>query len=162
MYVEWYEKEIPGKGSGVFAKNFIKSDTLIWKLTELKRFSKEEYQNATEDIKKDAYPEGDHYVQAVGKGESWNHSCRANTWWCGDDQLCASRDILPGEELTYDYATTDIDPNIKYDWICKCGESNCRKKLNWDDILKPELYSFYKGHLPSWVEKFVISQKNVR
>ena len=102
MYVEWYKKDIPGKGTGVFAKKIIKRDTLVWKLTELKRFSKEEYQNASENVKKDAYPEGDHYVQAVGEGESWNHSCLANTWWTADDQLSASRDILPDEELTYD------------------------------------------------------------
>lgn len=124
-----------GKGIGVFSKNF---------------------------IKKDAYPEGDHYVQAIGKGESWNHSCSANMWCTADDELSASRDILPGEELPYDYATTDIDPNINYEWQCRCGSSECRKQLRWNDILNPELYKYYQSHLPSCVEKFVKSQKNVR
>lgn len=162
MYVEWYEKGILDKGRGVFTKKLIKKGALVWKLTESKIFTKDEYQNAPESVKKDAYPEGNHYVQAVGRGESWNHSCLANTWWTGDDKLSARRDIFPGEELTYDYATTDIDPNIVYTWGCRCGESNCRKILHFDDILKPEIYNMHKGHLPSWVEEFIKTQQNMR
>ncbi len=155
MYVKLYNKEIPGKGMGVFASNLIPEGTLIWKLSNSRKLSKEEYNNSPENIKKDAYPENDHYVLALGDGESWNHSCDANTWWTADDELSARRDIRANEEITYDYATTDIDPNIQYTWDCKCGSSNCRQKLHWNHILKPEIYNVYKGHLPTWVEVFV-------
>jgi len=78
--------------------------------------------------------------------------------------LSARRDIQKDEELTYDYATTDIDEakgtDIAYDWECKCGAENCRKVLHWNDILKTEIYNMHKGHMPSWVEKFVEKYKN--
>ena len=35
-----------------------------------------------------------------------NHSCDPTTWWVDDITLVARRDILPGEEITYDYGTT--------------------------------------------------------
>lgn len=155
MFVKYYTKDLPGKGTGVFAKENIPTGTMIWKLTEAKKLSRDEYMSSSQEAKKDAYPEGDHYVQAVGEGESWNHSCDANTWWTADDELSARRDIKKNEEITYDYATTDIDPHIVYEWDCKCGSSNCRKKLHWNDILKPEINEAYRGNLPSWVEKFV-------
>lgn len=164
MYVPVYEKETLSKGKGVFASAFIPKDTLIWKLTETKRYTKEEWEKLPEEIKKDAYPDSDgNFVVATGKGESWNHSCDANTSWSSDDELSSKRDIQKDEELTYDYATTDIDEtkgtDIAYDWECKCGAENCRKILHWNDILKPEIYEVYKGHLPSWVVKYVNKNK---
>lgn len=155
MYIDFYEKNILGKGKAVFAKNFIPKNTLIWKLTNTTKYSKEEYEGLPEEIKKDAYPEKNHFVRAEGKGESWNHNCDANTWWTADDELSARRDIKPDEEITYDYATTDIDPSIVYTWDCKCGAKDCRKRLKWNDILRSEIYQKYKGHIPSWVERFV-------
>lgn len=159
MYVKYYVKNVPGKGIGTFAAEPIQKGTLIWKLTKAKRFSKQEFEKMPDAIKKDAYPEGNHYVQATGDGESWNHSCDSNTWWTADDKLSARRDILKDEEITYDYATTDIDPSIIYNWKCNCGATDCRKKLHWNDILKPEVYKKYKGHIPSWVEEFVKENK---
>jgi len=155
MYIDFYEKSISGKGKGVFAKKFVPKGTLIWKLTEREKYTKEEYNRLSGDIKKDAYPKKNYYIRATGSGESWNHSCDANTWWTADDELSARKDIQPDEEITYDYATTDIDPSIVYNWRCKCGAKDCRKKLKWNDILNPEIYAKYEGHVPSWVEKFV-------
>ncbi len=160
MYVKCYKKDVSGKGTGIFAGEFIPNGKVVWKLTDFKKLTKQEYNNSLDDIKKNAYPEGDHYVLATGEGESWNHSCDANTWWTADNELSARRDIQKDEEITYDYATTDIDPDIIYSWECKCGAVNCRKKLHWDDIIKPEVYDLYKGHLPSWVEDFVLVSRN--
>lgn len=159
MYIDFYEKNIPGKGKGVFTKNFIPKGKLIWKLTEQKKYTKEEFDLLPDNTKKDAYPEEDHYVLAIGAGESWNHSCDANTWWTANDELSARRDIQPDEEITYDYATTDVDPSIVYEWTCECGVKDCRKNLKWNDILNPKVYEKYKGHIPSWVEKFVKENK---
>jgi hypothetical protein len=93
MHVKFYTNPVEGKGLGVFANEFIPKDTLVWKLTEAKRLTKEEYYVSSEDVKKNAYPEGNHYVPSDSKGESWNHSCDANTWWTADDELSARRDI---------------------------------------------------------------------
>jgi hypothetical protein len=46
-------------------------------------------------------------------------------------ELFALRDILPGEEITYDYSST-VGPNITADmWTmkCSCGASVCRKTI---------------------------------
>jgi len=102
-----YIREIPGKGKSVFVKQFIPKGTLVWKLTESKKYTKDQFSKLPVDIKKVAYPQGDYYILVTGKGESWNHSCNANTWWTSDDELSASRDINKDEEITYDYATTD-------------------------------------------------------
>jgi hypothetical protein len=160
MNVSVYEKETPNKGKGVFASEFIPKDTLIWKLTETKKYTKNEWEKLPEEIKKDAYPDSNgNFVVATGKGESWNHSCDTNTWWTSDIELSARRDIQKDDELTYDYATTDVDETKRnddaYDWVCNCGAKNCRKILHWNDILKPEIYKLHKEHLISWVERFV-------
>ena len=165
MYVFFYEKEIPGKGMGVFASEFVPKGTLVWKLSDPKIYTKEEWDKLPEDIKKVCYPDAeDNFIYSEGKGESWNHSCDANTWWTADSELSAKRDIKKNEEITYDYASTDIDAKIKgmgeeYPWECKCGIPNCRKKLHWNDILKPEIYELNIDHIPSWVEKFVQEAK---
>lgn len=154
IYVKVIEKETKDKGKGVFAAEFIPSGTLIWKLDkDAKRYSKDEYEKLPEIIKKDLYQEGDEFILSNGYGESWNHSCDANTWWTNDDELSARRDIQIGEEITYDYITGEIDPRIVYEWECKCGSPKCRHHLKYSDILEPSLYEEYKGHLPKWVEK---------
>ncbi len=160
MFVKHYVKELPNKGTGVFSSEFIPKGTLIWKLTKSKSYNRFEWEQLPEDLKKEAYPDSDgNFIVAEGKEESWNHSCNANTWWKSDNELSARFDINKDEEITYDYATTDIDENPlnneEYPWICVCGQPNCRKILHWNDILKPEIYKLYEGHLPSWVEKFV-------
>lgn len=59
-----------------------------------------------------------------------NHSCNPN---CEADEIdgrvwiIASRDITPGEELTYDYNLYDGDENDKAP--CSCGAKNCRGTL---------------------------------
>ena len=101
IYVFFYEKEISGKGKGVFASEFIPKGTLIWKLTEAKKYKKEEWEKLPEDIKKVCYPDAEgNFIYSEGKGESWNHSCDANAWWTADDELSARRDIQRGEEIT--------------------------------------------------------------
>ena len=165
--VSFYEKETSGKGVGVFASEFIPKGTLIWKLTQAKKYTKEEWEKLPEDIKKVCYPDAEgNFIYSEGKGESWNHSCNANTWWTADDELSARRDIPKDEEISYDYATTDIDKskgnNEEFPWECRCGAKNCRKKLYWNDILRPEIYWLHKGHLPSWVQDFVSKNSYIR
>lgn len=159
LFVKVNEREIAGKGKGVFTQEFIPKGTLVWRLDYgAPRYSQAEYEQLPEEIKKDVYQEDDVYVRASGYGESWNHSCDANTWWTADNELSARRDIQTGEEITYDYATADVNPRIVYEWDCRCGSDKCRHRLSWDDILKPKLYAEYKGHLPTWVETWVRSR----
>lgn len=73
-----------------------------------------------------------------------NHSCDPNMaslpdLWTG----IALRDIEAGEELTYDYATTDSE---YANFECACGAANCRKIIRPDDWKLPELQERYRGY----------------
>ena len=61
-------------------------------------------------------------------GMFMNHSCDPNTKVGNDGEDRAARDIKKGEELTVDYACY-----VYYEYApypdCKCGSSNCRRKM---------------------------------
>jgi hypothetical protein len=61
-----------------------------------------------------------------------NHSCDPSCMGTGYDFELAVRDIQPGEELTADYGSL----NLEYDFTCLCGSAKCRKVLRRGDFLK--------------------------
>jgi hypothetical protein len=60
-----------------------------------------------------------------------NHSCRPTCLSAGYDFEVAVRDIHPGEELTDDYGTLNLDT----DFYCSCGFEDCRKVIRPRDPL---------------------------
>jgi len=88
-----------------------------------------------------------------------NHSCNGNLGFVEDGtRFVALRDIQPGEELTFDYATSEIRDNGFVD--CLCGASNCRKVLTIDDWKLPEVQNAYKGHFMPFIQD-LIDKSNV-
>lgn len=75
-----------------------------------------------------------------------NHSCDANIKWIETDTMIASRDIQPGEEITYDYATTEI--TIPFEFECRCGTPACRHHVTNLDYLIPSWQARYGDFLP--------------
>jgi hypothetical protein len=61
-----------------------------------------------------------------------NHSCAPSCRSAGYDFELAVRDIQPGEELTDDYGSL----NIEYDFVCFCAAALCREKIRPDDLLR--------------------------
>lgn len=59
--------------------------------------------------------------------EMFNHSCGPNAGVKGQVVLVARRNINPGEEICFDYETTDT-VDLKFD--CECGAKDCRKKID--------------------------------
>jgi SET domain-containing protein len=78
-----------------------------------------------------------------------NHSCAPNTWWADSCTLVAQRDIEPGEEVTYDYATSEIA--IEFEMRCTCGSASCRGLVTNRDHLRPDWQEKYGDHLPDHV-----------
>lgn len=80
-----------------------------------------------------------------------NHACDPNTWWCNEGGLAlvACRDIAAGEEITYDYATSDILVDYRMD--CRCGAANCRGVVTNLDYLDPDWQRRFGAHLPRHV-----------
>ena len=60
-----------------------------------------------------------------------NHSCQPSCRSAGYDFELAVRDIQPGEELTDDYGSL----NLEYDFRCACATAGCRETIRPDDLL---------------------------
>jgi hypothetical protein len=75
-----------------------------------------------------------------------NHSCDPNTAVQGQIVFVAIREIATGEELTYDWATTD---DAAYAIKCRCGSAACRGIITGKDWQQKDLQQKYRG-LFSW------------
>jgi len=74
-----------------------------------------------------------------------NHSCDATVWFHPtENKFLARRDIKKGEEVTYDYGTTECNP--KWGMDCLCGLPCCRGRITGDDWKNPEFRERFKGH----------------
>ena len=60
-----------------------------------------------------------------------NHSCDPSCRSAGYDFEIAVRDIQPGEELTDDYGSL----NIEWTFDCSCNTPRCRRVIQPDDLL---------------------------
>lgn len=78
-----------------------------------------------------------------------NHSCDPNTWFVSDSAMVARRDIAAGEEITYDYATSETE---QLGVRCRCGSPRCRAIVRDDDCALPELRERFAGHRLSHVD----------
>ncbi len=73
-----------------------------------------------------------------------NHSCDPNTGFPNDNEMAAMRDIAAGEELTYDYAMTELDDGFEME--CRCGQERCRGIVHGGDYGRSlELQERYSG-----------------
>jgi hypothetical protein len=86
-----------------------------------------------------------------------NHSCNPNAGIRRNFELCALKEIQPGEEITIDYDT------IEWDWQmdCACGESNCRGKIKGFKYLSKELQEKYvaNGIVMEYILKNYVHQQ---
>jgi len=85
-----------------------------------------------------------------------NHACNANCLSADFDFELAIRDIYPGEELTDDYGTLNIENSFE----CLCGHSECRRIIcgddllryarDWDSLVRQALPHFRRVAQPLW------------
>ena len=74
-------------------------------------------------------------------GDSINHSCIPNCQLRNATQLIAMREIAVGEELTYDYATSDASDYDEF--ACACRSDECRGRVTGNDWQIPEIQNRY-------------------
>ncbi len=160
--IEVIDSEIEGKG--LKTTEFIPKGTVVWQLDEdERRITKGELLKLPEEKAKLAYQAGeDKYIILEDKSEVLNHSCDPNLWWDGDETLVAKRDIQPGEEITYDYSSSDVDPETFPGFECNCKAANCRGFVSYKDSLDSTFQKKYQGHLPSWVVGHIQKLKSSR
>ncbi len=81
-----------------------------------------------------------------------NHSCAPNCGVRGSVVVVARRDVASGEELTFDYGTTDTD---RWTLDCQCGSAACRGRMTGDDWRDPAFQARNVGYLSLYVEDLI-------
>lgn len=84
-------------------------------------------------------------------GDYVNHSCDPNAWVFGQISLLARRDISAGEEITFDYATTDASDYDTFE--CHCGSVLCRGVVTGQDWQRADLQERYRGHFSAYIQR---------
>jgi uncharacterized protein len=151
---------IPSKGGrGVFAKERVRAgDVLVvWggevvTADMLRTMSEDKYRLAVQ-------VEEDLYLLTGNEGPAdWvNHSCDPNAGVVGQITLVALRDIRAGEEVCFDYATTDGSAYDEFE--CGCGCGNCRGRVTGDDWRIAELQLRYAGHFSPYIQRRIDSAR---
>jgi uncharacterized protein len=96
----------------------------------------------------------DCYMYLDAPGRYINHSCDPNCGITPALDLIAIRNIMAGEELTYDYSTTMLERHWTMD--CKCGSSRCRKVVRDFDQLPPAIQDYYLGL--NVVQRYIVTE----
>jgi len=167
-------RDKPGFGKGLVSTEFISEGTVVWRDSEdamnalrytneeLATWPKEEY----DDWEIHAYQVDEWLFSGtrVRKGEEpirdnseyKNHSCDPNTWHVIDDDtvMTARRDIHPGDDVTYDYCTTETEnsKHVAKGWKCICGAKVCRGRLTGVEYKDPELQKRYARRWAAYIQ----------
>jgi SET domain-containing protein len=143
-----------GTGRGVFAVEQIAARTEIMTYSgPLLRYEQTTPQTLALQIGPDVY------IGESGQADDFvNHSCDANAGMLiegTDVRLIALRDILPGEQITFDYSTTMDEDDFEFD--CLCGSANCRGRIRDFKHLPGEIRAKYLqlGVVPTYNRRYV-------
>jgi uncharacterized protein len=145
---------IPSKGGrGLFARERVRAGEtlLVWGgdvvTGEMLKWMSEEKHRLAVQIEEDLYL----VTPNEGPADWVNHSCDPNAGLIGQIVLVALRDISKGEEVCFDYATSDGSPYDEFE--CGCGARTCRTHVTGDDWKLPELQTRYAGHFSPYIQR---------
>lgn len=146
---------LPNKGGyGVYAREWLHAGELL-SVWSGEIFHREQLVHLSPELRRYSLQvEEDLYLVTVHPPEPAdfiNHSCDPNAGLNGQISLVALRDIAPGEEICFDYATTDGSPYDEFE--CACGTSLCRGKVTGNDWCRPELWTRYAGHFSPYLQR---------
>ena len=137
-----------GTGEGLFAKVNFKKGNLIFAWEGV--------------LKKGRYPYyvGDRWLQIekcqwiapLRNNPGWyiNHSCNPNSGIKNSVQIVAMKNIRRGEEVTFDYSTSESEKG----WylICDCENKNCRRIIRSYKSLSTELKLKYRDFISEYLK----------
>lgn len=158
MYVAVELRELgDDRSNGLFVSEPVSAGTVIVvfggervdarRLAELSDFR----QRHSLQIDHDTYLTTSTSDDSLDIGDYVNHSCDPNAWLVDEITLAARRDLRPGDELTYDYATSDSTPYDEFD--CACGSPACRGRVTGADWTDPTLQRRYDGHFSPYLQR---------
>jgi hypothetical protein len=159
---EVQNRDITG-GRAVFARDVIEPGELI-AVWSGRIVSAEQLDELSEEIRRHTVQvEEGLYLASHGPDEGpdfINHSCDPNVGLEGQIALVALQRILPGEEVTIDYAMCDGSPYDEFE--CACGSPICRGRVTGDDWRNPILWERYAGHFSPYLERRIKALKRQR
>lgn len=143
-----------GAGPGMYAVAPIAKDELllVWsgKIVDF-----ETLQTLPEEIQRHSVQvEEGFYLASFTENEAAdyiNHSCEPNAGLKGQLSMFAMRDIAPGEQVCFDYATSDGTPYDEFE--CACGAPTCRGNVTGDDWRNPVLWEKYAGYFMPYIQR---------
>jgi len=128
-------KKIEGKGNSLFANRDFKVGEIVRPLKGVLKHAQDASLYAIQ-LEEDSFLDTEHrYVE-----DYINHSCDPTTKIDFDRMgFVCIRDIKNGEEITYNYLTTDYDLlRWNQDFICNCNSQNCIGRVNGFKFLDTE------------------------
>ncbi|MGL6283352.1 MAG: SET domain-containing protein [Microcoleaceae cyanobacterium] len=132
--LKWIDEII---GYGVIATQFIPKGTIVWILDNLDQKLDQTHIDSLDELRKKEvmkYSYRDQegkYILCWDLGRFVNHSSNPTCLPTAYDFEIAGRDIYPGEELTDDYGSLNLDEPFE----CLRQEEGFRTKIMPDDIL---------------------------
>ena len=151
-----------GRGAGVFAAEPIEKGELlaVWGGRIIDRASVAELAPAE---RRYVLQVGDNRYLAsldhVDPPDYINHCCRPNGGLRGEDQLVAMRKIAVGEEISFDYATTDSCPLLEF--ACECPKRSCRRRVSFDDWKRADVRARNRGYFSPYLQRRIDASKPV-
>ncbi|MCD9022035.1 SET domain-containing protein [Cohnella silvisoli] len=125
-------------GFGVFATQFIPKGTLTWALDDLDQILEPEVVDALDEDRKKLVlkysyrNQNGKFILCWDNGRYVNHSFHANCIGTAYEVEIAVRDIYPGEQLTDDYGSLNVDEPFD----CLPEEGTDRSKVMPGDLLQ--------------------------
>lgn len=157
-------------GKGVIAKRNIPKGEIIsiwgggiFRTKDLKKISRYRPHLFSHSI---GVSEGFHLaVLNMNKGlddcDRFNHSCNPNIGVKGQIIIVSRRNIKKGEELCFDYETTEVKGCGGLPFNCKCGDKNCRKTIDGNAWKDKKFQKENEGYF-SWYIQEKINTKSKR
>lgn len=130
-------------------------EILSWPTKRRRAFFKISYQ--VDDETYNGYHSETECTEEQRKDWHLNHSCDPNVWYLDKDLIATRRDIRKGEELVYDYATSQA--NEKMNMKCDCGTAECRGNIRGDDWMLESLQRKYGEHWLPFIRRKIKNQK---
>ena len=124
-------------GYGLFATRLIPRGTFTWVHDDLDQIVDPQLEHRLPPtlvalLRKYSYLEPRGRVLCWDHARFLNHACEPNCRSTGFDLEIAVRDIPPGEQLTDDYGSLNVD----YEFECRCGSPVCRGTIRASDIVR--------------------------
>lgn len=158
MSEKTFIQQTPDRGKGLFAKEKIAKGEVIFDWEGGPIYEANKISNLPKEIQDHAIQFApDKWIDTSGVGRYTNHSCEPNSGIRGLFKLVALRNILPGEEILWDYDTTENS-----DWVmeeCLCGSLDCRKIVRGYRFLPAEYKRKIMDYTSDWLKSKLINNE---